>query len=360
MKTPKRNEFPGVDDDAAALESVVHPAVTIHTIPSAPNAERVRLDQFITRSTQNATRTKVQQLIDAGGVTINGQVVLKPGRFVQPGDVVVCTIPKPPPSDVVPENIPLDVVYEDEAVLIVNKPAGMVTHPAHGNYTGTLVNGLLHYTQQLSTERGLQRAGVLHRLDKGTSGLLAVARTDEAHRFIASQFEAHTIRREYHAIVWGAFPQSQGIIDAPIARHISDRKKMGVKEGGKHAVTEYTVLRTYDHLSLVKLSLRTGRTHQIRVHLSHTHHPVFGDPTYGGRHIVYGQVTQHYKQFIHRLLLMMPRQSLHAKTLGFVHPVLHTPVFFESDLPTDMQLVIAELEQYFGPAERSAWASTPG
>jgi 23S rRNA pseudouridine1911/1915/1917 synthase len=340
------------DSDPSDFESdddqECRPIVTIRTLRSAPQAEKVRLDQFITRGIENATRTKVQSLIEAGGVTINDRTVLKAGRLVLPGDIVVCTVPKPPPSDVVPEPIPLDIVHEDDAIIIVNKPAGMVTHPAHGNYSGTLVNGLLHYAQQLSDERGMMRAGVLHRLDKGTSGLLAVAKTNEAHAFIAAQFAAHSIQREYHAIVWGAFPNSTGIIDAPIGRHRSDRKKMGVSEAGKHAITEYAVLRSYDHLSLVRLRLRTGRTHQIRVHLSHIHHPVFGDPTYGGRHISYGQVTQHYKQFIHNLLQDMPRQALHAKTLGFLHPVSRTNVSFDSELPGDMLHVLAELERYFG------------
>jgi 23S rRNA pseudouridine1911/1915/1917 synthase len=323
-------------------------ACRVHTLRSAPHADKVRLDQFITRSIENATRTKVQALVESGGVTVNGRVVLKPGRLVLPGDLVVCTIPKPPPPNVVPEPIPLEIVYEDEAIMIVNKPAGMVTHPAHGNYSGTLVNGLLYYAQSLSDERGMERAGILHRLDKGTSGLLAVAKSNAAHAFVAAQFAVHSIQREYHAIVWGGFPQSTGVIDAPIARHRSDRKKMGVSEDGKRAVTEYAVLRSYDHLSLIKLTLYTGRTHQIRVHLSHIHHPVFGDPTYGGRHIAYGQVTQHYKQFIHNLLQEMPRQALHAKTLGFIHPVTRAEVCFNSELPADMQHVIAELDRYFG------------
>ena len=322
--------------------------VTVRTLLSAANADKVRLDQFITRVIENATRTKVQELIASGGVTINGRAVTKPGRMVLPGDVVVCTIPKPPPPDIVAEPIPLDIVHEDDAIIIVNKPAGMVTHPAHGNYTGTLVNGLLHYAQHLSDERGIERAGILHRLDKGTSGLLAVAKTNAAHAFIAAQFAVHSIMREYHAVVWGSFPERTGVIDAPIGRHKSDRKKMGVSEQGKPAVTEYTVLRSYDHLSLVKLRLRTGRTHQIRVHLSHIRHPVLGDPTYGGRHIAYGQVTPQYKQFIHHLLMDLPRQALHAKTLGFVHPTTKLPVSFDSDLPEDLLRAIAELDRYFG------------
>ena len=269
-------------DDFDDLPDDDRPEVTIYELRSAPNARRTRLDQFITRSVENASRTKVKALIEAGGVTINGTVVEKAGRLVLPGDEVVCTVPKPPPPEVVAEQIPLDIVYEDDDVIIVNKPAGMVTHPAYGNYTGTLVNALLYYTEQLSRERGEDRPGILHRLDKGTSGLLAVAKSDRAHQFISRQFAAHSIEREYQAIVWGGFSSSTGTVDAPVARHRSDRKKMAIVDGGKRAVTHYTVLKDYTAFSLISCRLETGRTHQIRVHLASVHHPVFGDPTYGG------------------------------------------------------------------------------
>ncbi|MBL0175830.1 MAG: RluA family pseudouridine synthase [Ignavibacteria bacterium] len=331
------------DDDADVL-----PSTRVYVIRAAPNAQRIRLDQCITRSVENASRNKVQQLVEAGGVTVNGIVVLKPGRLVLPGDEVVCTVPKPPPPEIVAEDIPLEIAYEDDDVLVVNKPAMMVTHPAHGNYSGTLVNALMHYTTQLSRERGDDRPGILHRLDKGTSGLLCVAKNERAHTVLAAQFSDHSIEREYWAVVWGSFKNSTGSIDLPLARHKSDRKKMAVVEGGKEAVTGYEVLRSFGHLSLLRLRLRTGRTHQIRVHLSHLHHPVFGDPTYGGRRILYGSVTQRYKQFIEKLLDVMPRQALHARTLGFVHPVTRERVFVESALPADMQLVLDRLEEYFG------------
>jgi 23S rRNA pseudouridine1911/1915/1917 synthase len=321
--------------------------VTVYRFKSAPNAGKIRLDQFITRSIENASRSRMQQLIEAGGITINDRPVTKPGRMVMPGDSVVCTLPKPPPPDIIAQDIPLEVVYEDEDVLVVNKPAGMVAHPAHGNYTGTLVNALLHYSASLSTEWGMERAGILHRLDKDTSGLLCIAKNDAAHRFIARQFSEHSIRREYRAIVWGTFKDSTGVIEAPIGRHRSDRKKMAVVEGGKEATTRYTVIEEFEQLSLVKLELRTGRTHQIRVHLSHVNHPVFGDPTYGGRRIVYGAVTQKYKSFIAELLHRCPRQALHAKTLGFVHPGSRMEVNLDSELPADFQGVIDSLREYF-------------
>ncbi|MBE0645042.1 MAG: RluA family pseudouridine synthase [Bacteroidetes bacterium] len=333
-------------ENADELQGDDSPEVTIYELRSAPNARRVRLDQFITRSVENASRSKVKLLIEAGGVVVNGAVITKAGRLVCPGDMVVCTVPKPPPPDVLPENIPLEIVFEDDEVIIVNKPAGMVTHPAFGNYSGTLVNALLFYTDSLSHERGDDRPGILHRLDKDTSGLLAIAKTARAHQVIAKQFADHSIDREYQAIVWGSFKNSTGLIEAPLARHPSDRKKVAVVEGGKYAATEYTVLEDYGFISLVRLKLRTGRTHQIRVHMAHVHHPVFGDPTYGGRRIHYGSVTGRFKSFIHELLILLPRQALHARTLGFVHPVTEERAAFESPLPADMREALDRIRAY--------------
>lgn len=339
-------DIPDIDDDAPDDDS---PEVTVYELRSAPNARRVRLDQFITRSVENASRSKVQQLIDAGGVEVNGLVVTKAGRMVAGGDAVVCRVPKPPPPEVRAEPIPLEIVHEDEAVIVVNKPAGMVTHPAYGNYTGTLVNGLLYHTEQLSRERGEDRPGILHRLDKDTSGLLLVAKTAHAHQFLARQFADHSIDREYQAIAWGSFDPASGVIEAPLARHPSDRKKMAVVEGGKHAVTEYETIEDFGPLSLLRLKLRTGRTHQIRVHLSHRKHPIFGDPTYGGRRIHYGSVTGRYKSFVHDLLLLLPRQALHARTLGFLHPLTRERVFFASALPADMTEALERIRAELRP-----------
>ena len=265
-----------------------------------------------------------------------------------PGDKVIVTIPKPPPPEVVAEDIPIEIVHEDEAIIIVNKAAGMVTHPAFANYTGTLVNALLYHTRELSTERGEERAGILHRLDKDTSGLLAVAKTDQAHQFISRQFAAHDIEREYQAIVWGSMPDRRGRISAPLARHPSDRKKMAVVEGGKEAATRYEVLRDYGFLSHVSLRLETGRTHQIRVHMSSVRHPVFGDPTYGGRRILYGNITARFKQLINDLLVLLPRQALHARTLGFIHPVSKELIRFESPLPEDIATALNMIEEFIG------------
>ncbi len=328
-------------------EDLENPQITIYELRSAPNAKKVRIDLFVTISVENASRSKVQQLIDAGGVTVNGKVVTKSGQLVLPGDFIVCTIPRPPSPEVVAEPIPLDIVYEDDSILIVNKPAGMVTHPAYGHYTGTLVNALMYHTQHLSLVRGEHRAGILHRLDKGTSGLLAVAKTEQAHRFIAKQFADHSIEREYQAIIWGSFKNNSGEVDLPLARHRSDRKRMSVVEGGKHAVTHYTVLRDFDSLSLISLRLQTGRTHQIRVHMSHLKHALFGDPTYGGRRIHYGSVSPAYKRFINEMLKLLPRQALHARTLGFIHPESMEFVSFESSLPSDILSGLNMMEEYY-------------
>jgi 23S rRNA pseudouridine1911/1915/1917 synthase len=306
-------------------------------VPSGKKKER--LDVFLTNQVENATRNKVQRAIHEGKVLVDGKIV-RPSHPVSPGEVIHITLPRPPPQQALPENIPLDIVYEDDDLLIVNKPAGMVTHPAYGNYTGTLVNALLHHCNILSTLNDPTRPGIVHRLDKDTSGLMVIAKTDIAHARLARQFAARTIEREYWAIVWGTFKKKEGVIETLLGRSKSDRKKMAVVEGGKHAVTEFSVMYQYSYLTLVKLKLRTGRTHQIRVHLSHINHPVFGDPTYNGRHLVAGPGTQKQKSEVQRLLQLIPRQALHAKTIGFVHPSTHKDVFFDSSLPPDMKAVL--------------------
>jgi 23S rRNA pseudouridine1911/1915/1917 synthase len=328
-------------------------AVRHYRIKSAPNSERVRLDVFITGHVQYATRSKVQQLVESGGVTINGREERRPGRMVQPGDIVECDVPRVVPVDIAGEDIPLDILYEDEDIIIVNKPAGMVAHPACGNLTGTLVNALMYHTSSLSSGAKPGRPGILHRLDKDTTGILCVAKNDAAHAYLAKQFAEHTIEREYWAIVWGPFDRDHGTIDAPIGRHKSDRKKMAVASSGKHAITEYHVVRAYGPLTLVRFVLHTGRTHQIRVHCSHIHHPLLGDPTYGGRHIVYGSVSGRYKAFIQQLLEVLPRQALHARVLGIVHPASRTQMRFTSELPDDMKRALQMMEEYFSDAGQS-------
>jgi len=305
--------------------------------------KKERLDIFLANSIENATRTKVQDLIKADYVRVNKRKT-KPSYILIPGDVIDVKIPvSPRPEYTEPENIPLNIVYEDKDVLIVNKPAGMVVHPGFSNYTGTLVSALLYYTKDLSLGRGFEKAGIVHRIDKETSGLLIVAKNDFAHEKIAKQFFDHSIEREYWAIVWGSFFKKEGVIEASLGRSKRDRKKIAVVPIGKHAVTYYEVMEEYDFLSLLKLRLKTGRTHQIRVHLAHSHHPVFGDPTYGGRRIHGVQLTASLKQYINNLLSMMPRQALHAKTIGFIHPTTQKYVFFDSPLPDDMKELMQKL-----------------
>ncbi|MBI1805309.1 MAG: RluA family pseudouridine synthase [Ignavibacteriae bacterium] len=311
------------------------------TVP--PGKVRERLDVFLTHHIENVTRSKVQAAIGAGLVLVDG----KPARAsykISPGEVIHITIPKPPPPDVLPENIHLDIVYEDDYLLIVDKPAGMVTHPAFGNYTGTLVNALLyHCNNRLSTLNDNTRPGIVHRLDKDTSGLMVVAKDDVSHAKLAQQFSRRIIDREYWSLVWGRFEgkeKKSGVIEASLGRSKSDRKKITVSESGKTAATEYTVLEEFEYLSLLKLKLRTGRTHQIRVHLHHVGHPVFGDPTYGGRRIAWGGTDKKKKEEVHRFLNMIGRQALHAKTIGFVHPATHEKMKFDSELPEDMREVL--------------------
>ncbi|RCK75214.1 MAG: Ribosomal large subunit pseudouridine synthase D [Ignavibacteriae bacterium] len=333
-------------------------------VPAGQNRERI--DVFLTNHIENTTRSKVQEAIEAGYVLVNGKIT-KPGYKVNPGDVIDISLPKPPPQTVKAEQIPLNIVYEDDYIIVVNKPAGMVTHPAYGNYTGTLVNALLYHCQgklahvnevadqdedtdikdRVGYEPLNARAGIVHRLDKDTSGLIVVAKDDFAHSFLAKQFANRTIEREYWAIVWGRFgKQKKGIIEANLARSKSDRKKVAVSESGKYAVTEYEVITEFDFLSLIKLKLKTGRTHQIRVHMHHIGHPVFGDPTYGGRRISYGENVKKDKLFVEELLGIMKRQALHAKTIGFIHPITKEKMFFDSKLPVDMQKVLRLLKSY--------------
>jgi 23S rRNA pseudouridine1911/1915/1917 synthase len=309
-----------------------------------PGKVRERLDLFLTHHVENATRSKVKQAIDAGLVLVDGKTV-KASYKISPGEVVHVTIPTPPPPDVVAEEIPLEILFEDDDLIVVNKPAGMVTHPAYGNYTGTLVNALLHHCRaQLSTLNTPTRPGIVHRLDKDTSGLMVVAKDDVTHAKLAKQFSLRTIDREYWAIVWGRFDGARsGLIEAALGRSKSDRKKIAVSDSGKAAMTEYTMLEQFPYLSLVRLKLRTGRTHQIRVHLHHIGHPVFGDPTYGGRRIAWGGSEKPKKEEVQRFLKIINRQALHAKTLGFIHPASGEHLLFTSELPGDMAEVLAAL-----------------
>ncbi|MCX7797719.1 MAG: RluA family pseudouridine synthase [Melioribacter sp.] len=314
-------------------------------IPEGKKKERI--DVFLANSVENATRSRIQKLIKSNLVTVNSKIV-KQNYLVSPGDVIEITIPvNPRPEKTEPENIPLNIVYEDEYIIVVNKPPGMVAHPALGNYSGTLVNALLYYTKELSEyHQDKFRPGIVHRIDKDTSGLLLIAKDEWTHAQLAKQFSAHTIDREYWAVCWGIFKERKGEVIANITRSKKDRKIFTVSQTeGKYAHTFYEVIEEYEFTSLVKLKLKTGRTHQIRVHMSHIGHPVFGDPTYGGRRLMYGLNLPKIKSRVENLLEIMKRQALHAKTLGFIHPHTKEKIFLDSELPDDMKELIEKLKQ---------------
>jgi len=309
-----------------------------------------RLDKFLNLHVANASRAKIQNGILAEAVQVNG-LPTKASYKVKPFDIITLSLPQPPRNtDVVPENIPLDIVYEDDEILLVNKPAGMVVHPAHGNWSGTLVNALVYHLQNLPTGRnGEIRPGLVHRIDKDTSGLLVIAKTEYAMSFLAHQFFDHSIERTYHALVWGELKEESGTIEGNIGRSIKDRKVMMVyPEGdqGKTAVTHYEVLKQIRYVSLVKCNLETGRTHQIRAHMQHIGHPLFNDSTYGGNRIRRGMTNGSYKAFVDNCFRIIPRQALHATSLGFVHPVTKEWMQFETELPEDFKAVVEKWENY--------------
>lgn len=314
-------------------------------VPEGQKKERI--DVHLTHKLENATRNRIQKLIDAGLVFVNGKVV-KQNYKVSPFDLIEVTIPiSPRPENIEPEEIPLNIVYEDDFFIIVNKPPGMVAHPAYANYTGTLVNALLHHSSKLSKTNEITRPGIVHRIDKETSGLLVVAKDDVTHAFLAKQFAAHSIEREYWAVIWGKLKSSSGEINKNIVRSPSDRKKFTTSASeGKTAITFYEVIEEFDFATLIKLRLKTGRTHQIRVHLSSLNHPIFGDPTYGGRSIIYGSSLPKMKNRFENLMKIMPRQALHAKTLGFIHPNTKELVRYSSELPEDILLLLSELRGF--------------
>ena len=290
----------------------------------------------------NYSRTFIQKLIEQGDISVNGKPV-KPGNKLKPGDIIHVIIPEPVSSDITPENLNLKIVYEDEHLLVINKQAGVVVHPAAGHHTGTLVNALLyHRADQLSGIGGEKKPGIVHRLDKDTSGLLLVAKSDAAHQHLSQQLKARTLTREYHAVVWGHLEPEAGTIHLPLGRHRRDRKKISVNPPGKQrdAITHYQVIDYYPLCSHVRVNLETGRTHQIRVHFTYMKHPVLGDPTYGGRDTYVTGLDQKKRVVAQRLLKMIDRQALHAKKIAFFHPVTHSRMEFDSELPEDFQNVL--------------------
>lgn len=311
----------------------------------------MRLDKFLPHHLKRASRNKIQNAIDSESIKVNGKPV-KASYKVKPFDVITVSLPHPPreQTDILPENIPLDIIYEDADLLVVNKEASMVVHPAHGNWTGTLVNALVYHFQGLPTHRnGEIRPGLVHRIDKGTSGLLVIAKNDFAMTHLARQFFDHSIERTYYALVWGEPKQAKATINANVGRSLKDRKITDVfpnGDYGKEAITHYEVLKNLRYVSLVKCNLETGRTHQIRAHMKYLGHPLFSDETYGGNKILRGQVFTKYKQFVENCFEIMPRQALHAKSLGFEHPKTGKWMQFDSDLPFDFKTVLEKWEGY--------------
>jgi 23S rRNA pseudouridine1911/1915/1917 synthase len=318
--------------------------------------EPLRIDKFLMNRIEGATRNKIQQSLDEGFITVNGGVV-KSNYKIRPGDeIIVFETRRPESAEIIPEELPLNIVYEDDDVLIINKVAGMVVHPGCGNYNGTLVNGLAWYLQSehVDTE-GLPRVGLVHRIDKNTSGLVVIAKSQAAMTDLAAQFKKHTVHRRYIALVWGNIEEDEGTIEAHIGRNQRFRKIMDAfpdGDYGKEAITHFTVLERFNYVTLVELRLETGRTHQIRVHMKYIGHPLFNDETYGGDRIVKGTVFTKYKQFIDNCFKILPRHALHAKELGFRHPATREQIMFSSELPEDMQQVIEKWRSYTGGMSR--------
>ena len=321
-----------------------------HRIVADPKQGLLRIDKFLMDRLPNVTRTKIQGGIHEGFVKVNDKAI-KPNYKIHPNDVVTVSLPEPPrDTDVKPENIPINIVFEDDHLLIVNKPAGMVVHPAHQNWTGTLVNALSYHFQQLPQLPGNDgRPGLVHRIDKDTSGLLVIAKTEPVLTGLAKQFFDHTIERTYWALVWGEPDPPDGTIDVNLGRSPKDRRvTVAFPEGemGRKAITHYKVLKTYRYVSLMECRLETGRTHQIRAHMKYRGHPIFNDVLYGGNEVMRGTVFSKYKQFVENCFKIIPRQALHAKTLGFIHPFTKEFMRFDSELPEDFKEVISKWEHY--------------
>jgi 23S rRNA pseudouridine1911/1915/1917 synthase len=321
-----------------------------HRYKADPGQILIRIDKYLADRIMNTSRTRVQNAANAGNILVNNNPV-KPNYKVKPGDLIQVVLPSPPKEiELIPENIPLNIVYEDDDVLVVNKEPGMVVHPAYGNHSGTLVNALMWHFKDLPLfNTGESRPGLVHRLDKNTSGILVIAKNEYALNRLSKQFFERTTDRRYNALVWGSLNPSEGTITGNVGRSIRDRKVMQVfKDGeeGKTAITHYKTLEEFGYISLVECKLETGRTHQIRVHFSHIKHPLFNDEEYGGNQIIKGKTFTKYHQFINNCFKILPRQALHAKSLAFDHPVTGKRLSFDSELPADMAQVIEKWRKY--------------
>ncbi|MCK0158428.1 RluA family pseudouridine synthase [Cellulophaga sp. F20128] len=319
-----------------------------HKVVASKGQEPLRVDKFLMNFIENATRNQIQKAAKDGHIWVNN-VVVKQNYKVKAGDDIRVMFTHPPYEFLLQaEDIPIDVVYEDEVLMVVNKPPGMVVHPGHGNYSGTLINALLHHCKDLPNNTS-DRPGLVHRIDKDTSGLLVIAKTEAAMTFLAKQFFDKTSEREYIAIVWGNVEDDEGTIEGHLGRHPKNRLQMHVyPEGdeGKEAITHYKVVDRLGYVTVVSCKLETGRTHQIRVHMKYIGHTIFNDERYGGERILKGTTFTKYKQFVENTFKILPRQALHAKTLGFVHPVTKEFMRFDSELPEDMANAIEKWKHY--------------
>lgn len=310
----------------------------------------IRIDKFLNNRMSNISRNRIQNACEDGNILVNGTPV-KSSYRVKPLDQIQIVLPEPVREhELVPQNLPINIVYEDDDLVIINKDPGMVVHPAYGNYTGTLMNALVYHFGTLpSSGQNMDRPGLVHRIDKNTSGLMVIAKSERAMNHLAKEFFDRTIDRKYVALVWGDFKEDSGTITGNVGRNLKDRKIMDVfpdGEHGKHAVTHYKVLERFGYVTLVECKLETGRTHQIRVHMKFIGHPLFNDDTYGGDKILKGTTFTKYRQFIENCFTLMPRQALHAKTLGFIHPTTGKKVFFDSELPNDFSAVLEKWRNY--------------
>ena len=321
-----------------------------HNIIADKGQAIIRIDKFLTDKLANSSRNKIQQAAADGNIMVNGQVV-KTNYKVTPDDEISIQLPYPPrETEILPENIPLDIVYEDDSLLVINKPSEMVVHPGYGNWEGTLVNALIYHFQNLPEAVGNEgRPGLVHRLDKNTTGIMVIAKTERALTHLSKQFFDRTSDRRYQALVWGDVKEDEGRIEGNIWRSHKNRKVMDVfPDGdiGKTAITNYKVLKRYGYVTLVEYKLDTGRTHQIRIHSKWIGHPLFNDPEYGGDRVLKGTTFTKYKQFVENCFQLLPRQALHAKTLAFTHPVTKEWMEFDSELPQDMQQVLEKWDRY--------------
>ncbi|WP_241558296.1 RluA family pseudouridine synthase [Mariniphaga sediminis] len=315
-----------------------------------PGQSVMRIDKYLSNRIDNASRSRIQAAAEAGNILVN-ETPVKASYKIKPNDEIRIVMDYPRRElKIIPENIPLDIVFEDDQLIVLNKPAGLVVHPGHGNYSGTLVNALAWYYKDLPLFNSEDpRPGLVHRIDKDTSGLMVVAKTELAKNKLALQFFNKTTERRYQAMVWGTPKENEGIISGNIGRSLKNRQVFTVfpeEDYGKPAVTHYSVLKSIGYVSLVECRLETGRTHQIRVHMKYINHPLFNDSTYGGDKILRGTTFTKYKQFVQNCFKLLPRQALHAKTLGFVHPVTGEKMLFDSALPEDMATVIEKWENY--------------